>query len=80
MNIYTTKLNGRSIIEKKLLLLSQNLGFKIFEIPEWSEDSIHWKNIKSGWENLNLADINFSKENFTRGSIIENKCLLDGRD
>ena len=44
------------------------LGFKIFEIPEWSEDSIHWKKIKSGWENLNLVDKNFSKENFDDSS------------
>ena len=27
-------------------LIADLLGFKIFDIPEWSGDSIHWKKLK----------------------------------
>ena len=34
------------------------LGFKIFDIPEWSGDSIHWEKIKNGWSKMDLNDLN----------------------
>ena len=40
------------------------LGYKIIDIPDWSQDSIEWDKIKNGWQNLNLDDINYSTKDF----------------
>ena len=40
------------------------LGYKIIDIPDWSQDSIEWEKIKNGWQNLNLDDINYSTKDF----------------
>ena len=44
------------------------LGFKIFDIPEWSGDSIHWKKIKNGWSKMDLNDLSYSKGDFDDSS------------
>ena len=52
-------------LNDSIKLVAQNkFGFKIVELPKWTEDETLWESYKKGWSSFNIEDKEFREVNF----------------